>query len=90
MAHSIYTSEAGVGELHTPDGRTLLSNVRYELTIGHAEVLGGLPVITGMLEQQRAGELSSLGGADVVLRLEDGRQWECVLAGDGALGPRHA
>ena len=55
--------------------------MQYELTIDHAEILGGLPEIRGaLLNPPPQGFMASIVGAEAVLRLEDGREWDCVLA----------
>ena len=74
-------TEAGTGELRAVDGSVWLPAARYELTIAAAEILGGLPVIRGSVANPPSGGFApSLVGADAILQLEDGRQWECTLA----------
>ena len=74
-------TEAGTGELRSADGEVWLPGARYELVIKPAEILGGLPVIRGsILNGPSGGFQTRWVGADAVLHLEDGRQWECSLA----------
>jgi hypothetical protein len=83
-------NEAGVGQLRTLDGHTLLDAARYELTIEHAEIAGGLPYIHGhILNTPSGGFPPSLVDSEVLLRLEDGREWDCRLTdASGTLAPR--
>ena len=82
--------ETGVGALRTPDGRNILDGASYSLTIHHAEIAGGLPQIRGeILNPPDDGFPAGAIGAEVCLRLEDGREWECRLADQkGTLSPR--
>ena len=74
-------TEAGIGELKAAGGETWLSDAQYELVIRPAEILGGLPVIRGTIVNPPAeGFEPSLVGEDAVLRLADGREWDCTLA----------
>jgi hypothetical protein len=83
-------NEAGIGELRTIDGHTLLGNARYNLSIEHPEIAGGLPLIRGeILNAPLDGFPSSVIDSEVLLRLEDGREWDCRLAdARGRLAPR--
>ena len=83
-------NEAGIGELRTLDGRTVLDGASYKLTIEHAEIAGGLPLIRGeILNPPSDGFPSSIVDSEVLLRLEDGREWDCRLADTrGTLAPR--
>ena len=82
--------QAGIGELRALDGRALLKNARYSLTIEHAEIAGGLPYIHGsILNAPDDGFPPSAVDAEVLLRLEDGREWDCRLTDSrGTLAPR--
>ena len=51
--------EAGIGELRTLDGRTLLQQARYNLTVEHAEIAGGLPYIHGHILNVDGGFVSA-------------------------------
>ena len=84
------TTEAGTGELCGPGGDVWFPDARYELTIDHARISGGLPFIHGaVLNTPPRGFSEWMVGSDAILRLEDGREWLCVLAdGSGALRPR--
>ena len=74
-------TEAGIGELRAAGGEVWLPEARYELVIKPADILGGLPVIRGaILNVPGSGFAQSLVGSDAVLRLDDGREWECTLA----------
>jgi hypothetical protein len=78
------TSETGTGQLHAVDGEVWLLDARYELTIDHAQILGGLPAINGaILNPPSDGFAARMLGVEAVLRLEDGREWDCVLADQG-------
>ena len=83
-------NEAGVGELRTLDGQTLLDAATYKLTIDHAEIAGGLPLIRGeILNAPQEGFPPSLVDGEVLLRLEDGREWDCrLIDARGTLAPR--
>ena len=85
-----HQKEAGIGELRTLDGRTLLGDARYNLSIEHPEIAGGLPLIRGeILNAPSDGFPSSVVDSEVLLRLEDGREWDCRLAdARGTLAPR--
>ena len=75
------TNEAGTGELREINGQTVLKGARYELTITHAKILGGLPSISGViLNPPPDGFAVPLVGSELMLRLEDGREWDCLLA----------
>jgi hypothetical protein len=82
--------QAGIGELSALDGRVLLSNARYSLTIEHAEIAGGLPSIHGqILDAPSEGFPAAFVDTEVLLRLEDGREWDCRLTDTrGSLAPR--
>ena len=82
--------EAGIGALHMPDGRSILDDASYSLTIDHAEIAGGLPHIRGeILNPPEEGFPAAAVGAEVCLWLEDGRHWDCRLADErGTLSPR--
>ena len=82
--------ETGIGALRTADGRSILDRVSYTLTIHHAAIAGGLPQIRGaILNPPDDGFPPAAVGAEVCLRLEDGREWECRLADEhGTLAPR--
>jgi hypothetical protein len=78
------TNEAGTGELRQISGETILKAARYELTITHAKILGGLPSISGViLNPPPHGFPLPLVGSELMLRLEDGREWDCLLADSG-------
>jgi hypothetical protein len=78
------TTEAGTGELRAADGEVWLRGARYELTVDHAQILGGLPAIHGViLNPPPHGFAARMFGVEAVLQLENGREWPCVLA-DGA------
>ena len=82
--------QAGIGELRSLDGTPLLHNARYALTIDHAEIAGGLPYIHGaILNAPNGGFPTSIVDSEVLLLLEDGRQWDCRLTdAHGTLAPR--
>ena len=84
--------EAGIGELRTLDGTPLLKAARYALTIEHAEIAGGLPTIHGrILNAPAEGFPAAFQDSEVLLVLEDGREWDCRLTdARGALAPRGA
>lgn len=84
------TTEAGTGELRGAAGDVWLPDVQYELIIDHAQILGGLPAIHGaVLNGPPHGFAAWMIGTDAVLCLEDGREWQCVLAdGSGTLRGR--
>ena len=88
--NSTREQQAGIGELRTLDGTPLLTNARYSLTIEHAEIAGGLPYIHGsILNAPDDGFPASIVDAEVLLRLEDGREWDCRLTdSQGTLAPR--
>lgn len=74
-------TEAGTGELRSADGMIWMADAQYELKIQPADILGGLPVIRGtILNPPNGGFETTQIGADAVLRLADGREWECALA----------
>ncbi|HVL69842.1 MAG TPA: hypothetical protein VM364_21465 [Vicinamibacterales bacterium] len=76
--------EAGTGELRSADGAVWLREARYELVIKPADILGGLPLIRGaILNPPEGGFAPGQVGAEAVLRLDDGREWECALADTG-------
>jgi hypothetical protein len=81
------TTETGTGELCGTAGDVWLPDARYELTIDHAQIAGGLPAIRGaILNAPPHGFREYMIGTEAVLRLEDGREWTCVLAdGSGTL-----
>ena len=83
-------NEAGIGHLRSLDGATILDAARYELTIHHPEIAGGLPLIRGQILNAPAdGFPPSIVESEVLLRLEDGREWDCRLAdARGTLAPR--
>ena len=83
-------NETGIGELRAPDGQPILDNANYKLTIEHPQIAGGLPRIRGEIMNPPAGGFPSVDvGAEVLLYLEDGREWECRLAdARGTLAPR--
>lgn len=82
--------EAGVGELRRIDGRPILQNARYSLTVEHASIAGGLPYIHGqILNAPDGGFPPGLVDSEVLLKLEDGREWDCRLKdARGTLAPR--
>ena len=81
--------ETGVGELRTLDGTPLLQGARYALTIEHAEIAGGLPVIHGQILNVPAEGFAEFQNSEVLLVLEDGREWDCRLRdAHGGLAPR--
>ena len=82
--------QAGLGELRTLDGTPLLHGARYTLTIDHAPIAGGLPTIHGaILNPPAEGFPASIVNCEVLLRLEDGREWDCLLTDrQGSLAPR--
>lgn len=84
------TTEAGTGELCGAGGDVWLPDARYELTIDHADITGGLPFIHGsILNAPPRGFSEWMVGNDAILRLEDGREWLCILVdGAGGLRPR--
>ena len=83
-------TEAGTGTLKSADGVVWLAEATYELVIKPAEILGGLPVIRGTITNAPAGGFpASAVGVDAVLRLSDGREWDCALEDpSGALTAR--
>ena len=82
--------QAGIGELRTLDGTPLVTLARYTLTIDHAEIAGGLPYIHGaILDAPDGGFPPSVVDSEVLLLLDDGREWECRLTdAHGTLAPR--
>jgi hypothetical protein len=88
--NGIREEQAGIGELRALDGQAVLKNARYSLTIEHAEIAGGLPYIHGsILNAPDAGFPASAIDAEVLLKLEDGREWDCRLTDSrGTLAPR--
>ena len=82
--------QAGIGELRALDGQALLKNARYSLTIEHPEIAGGLPYIRGsILNAPDDGFPATAVDAEVLLKLEDGREWDCRLTDSrGTLVPR--
>src|SRR5215204_587564 len=82
--------EAGVGELRTLEGTPLLQGARYALSIEHAEIAGGLPLIHGqILNAPAEGLPGPFVDSEVLLILEDGRAWDCRLVdARGRLAPR--
>ena len=84
------TTETGTGELCGSGGDVWLPDARYGLTIDHADIAGGLPFISGsILNPPPRGVSEWMVGTDAILRLEDGREWLCVLVdGGGVLRPR--
>jgi hypothetical protein len=77
-------TEVGIGELRSAEGEVWLSNVRYELVIKAADILGGLPIIRGaILNPPPGGFQAAWIGTEAVLHLDDGREWECALADAG-------
>ena len=82
--------QAGIGELRGLDGTPLLQGARYALTIDHAEIAGGLPYIHGtILNAPSGGFPASIVDSEVLLLLEDGREWDCRLTDtQGTLVPR--
>ena len=81
--------EAGIGELRTLDGTPLLQGARYALTIEHAEIAGGLPTIHGRILNVPAEGFAAFQNSEVLLVLEDGREWDCRLTdAHGGLAPR--
>jgi len=81
--------EAGIGELRTLDGTPLLQGARYALTIEHAEIAGGLPIIHGRILNVPAEGFAAFQNSEVLLVLEDGREWDCRLTdAHGGLSPR--
>ena len=82
--------EAGIGELRSLDGCVVLDKARYTLTIEHPEIAGGLPSIHGqILNAPGDGFPPSFVDTEVLLRLEDGREWDCRLTDTrGSLAPR--
>jgi hypothetical protein len=86
----IREEEVGTGQLCALDGTALLEKARYALTIKHAEIAGGLPYIHGqILNAPPDGFQPTYVDAEVLLRLEDGREWDCRLTDTrGTLAPR--
>ena len=82
--------QVGIGELRALDGTALLEQASYALTIEHAEIAGGLPYIHGeILNAPNGGFPSYLVDSEVLLRLEDGTEWDCRLTDPaGTLAPR--
>ena len=82
--------QGGIGELRTLDGTPLLHNARYALTIDHAKIAGGLAYIHGaILNAPHGGFPDSIVDSEVLLLLDDGRQWDCRLTDTkGTLAPR--
>ena len=82
--------QAGIGELRALDGTSLLPNARYALTIDHAPIAGGLPYIHGaILNPPDGGFPQSVVDSEVLLLLDDGREWDCRLTDpQGTLAPR--
>jgi hypothetical protein len=82
--------QAGVGQLRALDGTPLLHTARYALTIDHASIAGGLPYIHGaILNPPDGGFAPSLVDSEVLLLLDDGREWDCRLTdAQGTLAPR--
>ncbi len=82
--------QAGVGQLRALDGTPLLHNARYALTIDHASIAGGLPYIHGaILNPPDGGFAQSVVDSEVLLLLDDGREWDCRLTdAQGTLAPR--
>ena len=83
-------NQTGIGALRTPDGRAILAEANYNLTIDHPEIAGGLPQIRGeILNPPDGGFPPAAVGGEVRLHLQDGREWECRLAdARGTLAPR--
>jgi hypothetical protein len=82
--------QAGIGELRALDGTPLLPDARYALTIDHAPIAGGLPYIHGAILNPPAGGFPpTVVDSEVLLKLEDGREWDCRLTDPhGTLAPR--
>ena len=82
--------QAGIGELRAIDGTPLLHGARYALTIDHASIAGGLPHIHGaILNAPADGFPDSIVDSEVLLQLEDGREWDCRMTDtQGTLAPR--
>jgi hypothetical protein len=85
-------NETGIGALHGADGRSILDKASYNLIIDHARIAGGLPHIRGeILNPPEGGFPPAAVGTEVLLHLQDGRRWECLLADTaGTLTPRTA
>jgi hypothetical protein len=83
-------SEIGTGQLNALTGDAILEPAQYTLTIEHPEIAGGLPLIRGrILNVPSGGMPQGVVGSEVLLRLEDGREWDCRLAdATGFLEPR--
>src|ERR687898_457444 len=74
-------NETGIGALRTADGRAILDGASYTLTIEHARIAGGLPQIRGeILNPPDGGFPPAAIGGELLLHLQDGREWECQLA----------
>ena len=74
---------SGLGDLSRQGER--LRQVRYRITrhqslAGNGRPIPGLPRIEGAIELQPGEDVSSLVGATLVLRLEDGRALAITLA----------
>ena len=82
-------NETGIGLLESAEGRLILNQASYSLTIDHAQIAGGLPYIRGEILNPPDGGFASTEVGDALLRLQDGRQWACTLADTrGTLTPR--
>jgi hypothetical protein len=83
-------SEAGIGRLQTLGGDAILNPAEYSITVEHAQIAGGLPLIRGQILNVPDGGLpAAIVGREVLLHLEDGREWDCRLAdARGLLEPR--
>ena len=71
--------QAGIGELRALDGTPLLQDARYALTIDHAPIAGGLPYHSRRDPESAGWRIPcARGRSEVLLKLEDGREWDCL------------